>query len=255
MITSSLVRKKLESGQPVFGPLINFHSPWLVDLTGIMGFDFVLLDAEHGPMSLENIEIMVRAAEAAGITALARVPANVPHEILRFLDIGVMGVQVPQLNSALDARAAADAVRYPPRGARGLATLPRAAGYGLQISAPDYIELANREIILMAMVETKEALENIDEIVSTEGVDVIAIGPGDLSASLGFHGDRQAPQVRDAVEHIIERTHAHGRHVSLPATDAASAKALVDRGIKIIQLMPSAWIGAMGKSFLAQVRA
>ena len=104
MITSSLVRKKLESGQPVFGPLINFHSPWLVDLTGIMGFDFVLLDAEHGPMSLENIEIMVRAAEAAGITALARVPANVPHEILRFLDIGVMGVQVPQLNSALDAR-------------------------------------------------------------------------------------------------------------------------------------------------------
>jgi len=255
MISANGVLRKLRDKQAVFGPLINFSSPWFVDVVGATGFDFVLLDAEHGPLSLESTEQMIRAAESAGMTPLVRVPANVPHEILRFLDIGAMGVQVPQLNSAADAKAAANAVRFPPRGTRGLATLPRAGGYGIGPSAPDYIEIANREIVLMAMVETREGVENIDAIAGTDGVDIIAIGPGDLSASLGFQGDRSAPAVRDAVEHVIERAHAHGRWVSLPATDIDSARALVKRGIEIVQLMPAAWLSRLGKQFLSEVRA
>jgi 4-hydroxy-2-oxoheptanedioate aldolase len=255
MISANSVLRKLRNNEPVFGPLINFSSPWFVDVVGATGFDFVLLDAEHGPLSLESTEQMIRAAESAGITPLVRVPANVPHEILRFLDIGAMGVQVPQLNSAADARAAANAVRFPPHGTRGLATLPRAAGYGIGPSAPDYIEIANREIVLMAMVETREGVENIDAIAAMEGVDIIAIGPGDLSASLGFQGDRSAPAVRDALEHVIERSHANGRWVSLPATDIDSARALVKRGVEMVQLMPAAWMNGLGKHFLSEVRA
>lgn len=254
MISPNGVLRKLRDKQTVFGPLINFSSPWFVDVIGATGFDFVLLDAEHGPMSLESTEQMIRAAESAGMTPLVRVPANVPYEILRFLDIGAMGVQVPQLNSAADAKAAASAVRFPPRGTRGLATLPRAGGYGIGPTAPEYIEIANREIVLMAMVETREGVENIDAIAGTEGVDIIAIGPGDLSASMGFHGDRSAPAVREAVEHVVERAHAHGRWVSLPAADIESARALVTRGIEIVQLMPAAWISRLGKHFLSEVR-
>jgi 4-hydroxy-2-oxoheptanedioate aldolase len=223
MISENRILRKVRDKVPVFGPLINFSSPWFVDVVGATGFDFVLLDAEHGPLSLESAEQMIRAAESAGMTPLVRVPANVPYEILRFLDIGAMGVQVPQLNSAADAKTAANAVRFPPRGTRGLATLPRAGGYGIGPSAPEYIEMANREIVLMAMVETREGVEHIDAIADTEGVDIIAIGPGDLSASMGFQGDRNAPAVRDAVDHVIERAHAHGRWVSLPATDIDSA--------------------------------
>jgi 4-hydroxy-2-oxoheptanedioate aldolase len=255
MISPNGVLRKLRDKKPVFGPLINFSSPWFVDVMGATGFDFVLLDAEHGPLSLESAEQMIRAAESAGMTPLVRVPANVPHEILRFLDVGAMGVQVPQLNSAADARAAANAVRFPPRGTRGLATLPRAGGYGIGPSAPDYIEIANREVVLMAMVETREGVENIDAIAGTDGVDIIAIGPGDLSASLGFQGDRNAPAVREAVEHVVERAHAHGRWVSLPATDIDGARALVKRGVEIVQLMPAAWLNRLGKHFLSEVRA
>ena len=255
MISPNRVLRKLRDKEPVFGPLINFSSPWFVDVVGATGFDFVLLDAEHGPLSLETTEQMIRAAESAGVTPLVRVPANVPHEILRFLDIGAMGVQVPQLNSAADARAAANAVRFPPRGTRGLATLPRAAGYGIGPSAPEYIEIANREIVLLAMVETREGVENIDAIAGTDGVDIVAIGPGDLSASLGFQGDRSAPAVREAVEHVIERSHAHGRWVSLPATDIDSARVLVKRGVEMVQLMPAAWLNRLGKDFLSEVRA
>lgn len=255
MISPSGLLRKLRDKVPVFGPLINFSSPWFVDVVGATGFDFVLLDAEHGPLSPESTEQMIRAAESAGITPLVRVPANVPHEILRFLDIGAMGVQVPQLSTAADATAAANAVRFTPRGTRGLATLPRASGYGIGPGAPEYIEIANREIVLMAMVETREGVENIDAIAGTEGVDIIAIGPGDLSASLGFKGDRSVPALREAVEHVIERAHAHGRWVSLPATDIDSARALVKRGVEIVQLMPAAWLSRLGKHFLSEVRS
>jgi 2-keto-3-deoxy-L-rhamnonate aldolase RhmA len=108
---------------------------------------------------------------------------------------------------------------------------------------------------LMAMVETREGVENIDAIAAMEGVDIIAIGPGDLSASLGFQGDRSAPAVRDALEHVIERSHANGRWVSLPATDIDSARALVKRGVEMVQLMPAAWMNGLGKHFLSEVRA
>jgi 4-hydroxy-2-oxoheptanedioate aldolase len=255
MISPNGVLCTLRDKKRVFGPLINFSSPWFVDIVGATGFDFVLLDAEHRPLSLETTKQMIRAAESAGVTPLVRVPANIPHEILGFLDIGAMGVQVPQLNCAADARATANVVRFPPCGTRGLATLPRAGGYGIGPSAPDYIEIANREIVLMAMVETREGVENIDAIAGTGGVDIIAIGPGDLPASFGFQCDRSVSPVREAVEHVIERSHAHGRWVSLPATDIDSARALVKRGVEIVQLMPAAWLNRLGKHFLSEVGA
>lgn len=254
MIRPHRLRQRLETGMKTFGPILNFNSPWFVDISGLIGFDFVLFDAEHGPLTPETAETLIRAAEAAGLSPLVRVPANVPHEILRFLDIGAVGIQVPHIDSADDARAAASAVRYHPRGQRGLAAITRAAGYGIDTGVPAYIELANREVMLMAMVETARAVEAVDAIASTEGVDIIAIGPGDLSASMGYAGERGVPVVEQAIDHVIARAHAHGRWASLPAVDVATANHCLRRGADIVQVSCAAWLVRTGRDLLAGVQ-
>ena len=130
MVQSHRLRRKLRAGEPVTGAIVNVQAPWFIDLVGISGFDFVMLDAEHGPITPENVELMIRAAEQAGMTALVRVPANVPHVILGFLDAGAQAIQVPHIQTADDARRAVSAVRYPPLGSRGMSTMTRAARAG-----------------------------------------------------------------------------------------------------------------------------
>ena len=238
------------SGHPVFGVIINFDSPWLVDAAGLIGFDFVLLDAEHGPLSPARMEEMMRAAEAAGMSALVRVPANVPHEILRYLDIGAVGIQVPHLETAEETKAAADAMRYPPLGNRGLAAITRAANYGMTITPKEYMEIANREVAFLPMIETPRAVENVDAIASVPGVDALIIGPGDLSAAMGHGGDRTAPAVKKEIERILARGLAHGKPVSLPAANLAQAKECLQIGARIIQFPAINFIVGHGREVL-----
>jgi 4-hydroxy-2-oxoheptanedioate aldolase len=146
MIKLNDLKQKLIEGKVVFGPIINFSSTWFVDVAGLCGFDFVLLDAEHGPLSPMDAEPMIRAAEAANIVPLVRVVANSGTEMLRFLDIGAMGLKVPRIESSNDARQMVQAMRYAPDGNRGLAGSTRAAGYGARLSLPDYCDRRDRRI-------------------------------------------------------------------------------------------------------------
>jgi 4-hydroxy-2-oxoheptanedioate aldolase len=250
MIQAHRFRQRLASGHPVFGVIINFDSPWFIDAAGLIGFDFVLLDAEHGPLSPARAEGMIRAAEVAGMSSLVRVPANVPHEILRYLDIGAVGIQVPHLESAEETQAAANAIRYPPQGNRGLAAITRAANYGISVSPKEYMEIANREVVFLPMIETPRAVNNVDAIASTTGVDALIIGPGDLSASMGHGGDRAAPAVKQAIDHILARGQAHGKPVSLPAANLAQAKECLRIGAKIIQFPAINFIVNQGRDVL-----
>ena len=113
MIFPNRLRQKLEDGRKVLGMMVGFPSPWFIDMLALSGFDFVVLDAEHGSIDPGQADVMIRAAEGGGMSVLARVP-NIPHEILRFLDLGVVGIQVPHIHNAGEAKAAADAIRYPP---------------------------------------------------------------------------------------------------------------------------------------------
>jgi 4-hydroxy-2-oxoheptanedioate aldolase len=250
MIKPHRYRERLADGHPVFGLLINFDSPWLVDVAGLIGFDFVLIDAEHGPLSPARAEGMIRAAEAAGISAIVRVPANVPHEILRYLDIGAVGIQVPHLDTAKETRAAADALRYPPMGTRGLAALTRAANYGMSVSPKEYMEIANREVVFLAMIETMSAVENIDAIAAVSGVDALAVGAGDLSASMGHGGDRTVPPVKDAITRVLAAAKAHGRPVSLPAVNQVQAKECLELGAKIVVFPATNLVVDQGRGLL-----
>jgi 2-keto-3-deoxy-L-rhamnonate aldolase RhmA len=235
--------------------IINFDSPWLVDAAGLIGFDFVLLDAEHGPLSPAIMEGMIRAAEAADMSALVRVPANVQHEILRYLDIGAVGIQVPHIETAQDAKAAADAMRYPPEGTRGLAAITRAANYGMTITPKEYIDIANREVAFLPMIETQRAVDNVDAIASTSGVDALIVGPGDLSVSMGYAGDRAAPAVIKAIERILECGKTHNKPVSLPAANLGQAKECLRLGAKIIQFPAINFVVGHGREFLKSLKA
>jgi len=255
MIKSHRLRQNLAADRPSFGMIVNFDSPWLVDAAGLIGFDFVLLDAEHGPLSPAIVEEMIRAAEAADMSALVRVPANVPHEILRYLDIGAVGIQVPHIDTAQEAKAGADAMRYPPLGTRGLAAITRAANYGMTVTPKEYVATANREVAFLPMVETQRAVDNVEAIASTPGVDALIIGPGDLSVSMGFGGDRNAPPVVKAIERILACGKSHNKPVSLPAANMAQAKECLSLGAKIIQFPAINFIVGHGREFLKSLKA
>ncbi len=250
MIGPHRFRQRLDAGRPVFGMILNVDAPWLVDTLGLTGFDFVLLDAEHGPLSPGRVEMMVRAAEAANVSPLVRVPGNVPHDILRYLDIGAVGIQVPLIETVAETRASVDAVRYPPEGNRGLATHTRASGYGAVVSPKEYMAITNRESVVLATIESKQAVELIDEIAAVPGLDVLAIGPGDMSVSMGFAGDRSAAPVQDGVKRAIAAGKKHKKWVSLPASTPAAARQCLAMGADIIQIPATNFMLEYGRQFI-----
>jgi 4-hydroxy-2-oxoheptanedioate aldolase len=254
MIKPNPLKQKLKEGKTVFGPIVNFQSTWFVDVAGLCGFDFVLLDAEHGPLSPSETEPMVRAAEAAGLVPLVRVLSDSAAEMLRFLDIGAMGLKVPRIESGTQAGQIVQSMRYAPDGIRGLAGSTRAAGYGASLSLPDYCKLANEAIMALAMVETREGVSHIDDIAQTLGVDMICLGPGDLSQSMGYRG-AAAPEVERAIDHVIERTKKAGKAVSLPAFDATSVKRVIDRGADVVFISPARWLIESSRPFFNGCRS
>ena len=156
------MKQKLLVGEPAFGVSIMFPSPHIVDIVGRLGFDWVLIDCEHGSISVESVELMVMAAETAGVTPIARPPVNGFEAIGQLMDRGVMGVQVPHVNTAEDARRAVEAVKYHPLGERGLAAGVRSASYGYGMSMSEYAEYANSETLVCVQLEEAEAVRNVD---------------------------------------------------------------------------------------------
>jgi 4-hydroxy-2-oxoheptanedioate aldolase len=194
------MKAKLLRGEPAFGVSVMIPSPQVVEMIGRLGFDWVLIDCEHGTISPESVELMAMAAEAGGLTAIARPPTNAAEAILQVMDRGVLGVQVPHVVDGAAARRAVEAVKYHPLGRRGLALGSRPARYGFGLSMADYVEAANRETLVCVQIEDAEALDRVDEILAVEGVDVFFVGPSDLAQSMGYPGRADAPPVRAAIE-------------------------------------------------------
>lgn len=205
------MKEKLRAGQLAFGVSVMIPSPQVVEMVGRLGFDFAMIDCEHGTISLESVELMIMAAEASGITPIVRPQSKDPDAILRIMDRGAMGVQVPHVNTAADARRVVEAVKYHPLGKRGLAAGTRPASYGFGISMSEYVEQANRQTLVCVQLEEVEALDNIDEILRVEGVDVFFIGPSDLSQSMGFPGQANAPEVQAAIDEALAAITAAGK--------------------------------------------
>lgn len=205
-------RGRCTNGEPVFGTFAAIPHPVAIEVVASAGVDFVCIDWEHSQIGRERIEDLVRAADVHRVPAIVRVPGHAPEAIAAVLDAGAAGVLVPRVSTAEQARAAVQATRYPPLGARGVGP-GRAAGYGYRI--PDYLADANDRLMLAIQVETAEGLANISAIAEVEGVDVIFIGPGDLSVSIGAMGPDGASRLNAAIMTIADAAGKAGKTVGI----------------------------------------
>jgi 4-hydroxy-2-oxoheptanedioate aldolase len=253
MMRANRVKQQIRDGQASVGVFQNAMSPSIAELFGLVGFDFLCVDAEHGPMAVESCEAMIRAADGAGIPTLVRIAENSPQNILRYLDAGALGVQIPMVNTAEQAMAVVNAVKYPPVGRRGLAAV-RANGWGLGGNLGDYTRQANAETLVVIQVETREAIENLDAILAVDGVDIVFLGPTDLSTSLGYPGEPNRAEVQEVIGGLIERIHAAGLASGTVAYDSAAIARVKQRGVQFILggLMPL--LVNASRAYLAEVR-
>ncbi|MBZ9966082.1 HpcH/HpaI aldolase family protein [Mesorhizobium sp. BR1-1-2] len=204
----SAFRHKCIGRESLVGSFAAIPHPVAVEVMAQSGFDFLCIDWEHAQISRDMIEAMVRAADIHRVPAIVRVPGHAPEAIAAALDSGAQGVLIPRVSTSAQAQAAVKASRYPPTGERGVGP-GRAAGYGYRIS--EYLAEANDSIVVAVQVETSEGLANIEAIAAVEGVDVIFVGPGDLSVSIDAIGPEGADRLTQAIRRIIGATVAHGR--------------------------------------------
>ncbi len=196
------MKQKLKEGKTVYGPFVKFTDPAAIEIAAYSGFDFVIIDLEHGPHSIKSAQNLVRAAERTGISPIIRVLENSPTHILRALDIGTQGIEIPHVSSKKAAENAVRATRFAPQGERGLCRFVRAAHYSSE--SPDkYIPRANREIAVIIQIEGVEGIRNLNEIIMVKGIDIIFLGPYDLSQSCGVPGNVHHPEVVVKMEKAV----------------------------------------------------
>ncbi len=196
-------RSKISNGECVYGIFMKTGDPMFVEAAGIGGFDYIILDTEHGPVTIENQQNNIRAAEARGTVPIIRLPDGDENTIGKALDIGAYGIQVPQINSAEDAKKVVKYAKFYPYGMRGVCRFVRAADYS-SMGRFDYFE-QSKDLLIILQLEGVDAIKNLDEILEVDGVDILFIGPYDLSQSLGIPGQVNNPIVIDEMKKIVER--------------------------------------------------
>jgi 2-keto-3-deoxy-L-rhamnonate aldolase RhmA len=249
----NLMKEKLRAGKPVYGVSVMIPSPQIVEMVAAAGFDWVLLDCEHGTITLESVELMAMAAEASGITAIARPVSRSAEHILQVLDRGVMGVQVPHVNTAADAREVVAAVKFHPLGRRSIAAGTRAAVYDSHGSLAEYVKAANDATLIAVQIEDKEAVDNLDELLKVDDIDVFFVGPSDLSQSMGFPGDPKAPAVAQAIDSSFRKMLSAQRTPGTPAT-AENLQGVLDKGVRYIYTHLPRLLSASAKAYLANAK-
>lgn len=236
------------------GTFVKLTDPAVVEILALAGFDFFVLDTEHVAVDREQLTNIVRAADAAGITPIVRVRENQQVEILQNLDLGYAGVQVPNVDTPRQAQDLVSYVKYTPHGVRGLSPSVRACGYGT-CGVQDYIDAANANTMIISHCETRTCVENLDEILKVDGIDVIFIGPMDLSQSYGVPGNTADPKVKAAIETITAKTLAAGKAVGTVAGTPEAARKLIGQGVQYILLASDqGMIYKWGKTAVDQIR-
>ncbi|PQZ91699.1 2-dehydro-3-deoxyglucarate aldolase [Arthrobacter sp. MYb227] len=224
-------------------------SPLVAEICAGAGFDWIFIDAEHSPNGLESILAQLQAVRGYPVIPVVRPPVNDTVIIKQYLDVGVQSLIVPMVNSAAEARAAVAACHYPPLGVRGVGSaLARSARWN---RIPDYLNRAGETLTLMVQIESAQAVENVEEIVHTEGVDGIFIGPSDLAASMGVIGQQDHPEVVAAVEKSIAAGKSAGKFVGVNAFAEQSIKHYIELGADFVGVGADVALLARGSEALA----
>jgi 4-hydroxy-2-oxoheptanedioate aldolase len=219
----------LKAGTPQLGLWLSLMNGYTAELCAPAGFDWFLIDAEHAPQTLENILHQLQAIAPYGVAPVVRPPNRDPDMLKLLLDMGVQSFLIPMVESAGEAEALVRAVRYPPRGTRGVGhVLGRASRWG---RVGDYLKRADDEICLLVQIESKRGADNLETIAAVDGVDGLFLGPADYTASLGHTGDMGHPEMVAAIDATIGRIIATGKPCGTITGGAANTKRLIQRGV------------------------
>lgn len=224
----------LQAGRQLAGLWLGLADPYATELCAGLGYDWMLIDGEHGPNDLRSMLGALQAAAPYETEAVVRIPHGDPALIKQVLEIGARTLLIPMVESAQAARGLVQAMRYPPQGIRGV-------GSGLARSSrwsryPNYLHEANERVCLLVQVETAEALGELDAIAQVDGVDGVFIGPADLSASMGLLGQPVHPTVKAAIEQAIRTIRSHGKAAGILCTDEALAKHYTQVGAQFVAI-------------------
>lgn len=230
---SNRLKQVWRDGKTAWGMWSSLGSPAVAEAVAQLDVDWILLDAEHGVASYEDMLGLLQATQSSTAASIVRVPANEFIPIKRVLDMGAEGVVVPMVNTAEEAESAASKCRYPPVGTRGLGP-HRAARFGFDF--PDYFARANTEITLIVQIETPEAVENVEAIAAVKGVDAIFIGPTDLCLTMGHFPNLRHPEFEAAVARVLEAGNAAGKPVGYYCDSPVEAKARADQGFRMVNV-------------------
>lgn len=254
MITPVTFRDRILSGETLFGSWAGLGSPLAAELVARAGFDWVLVDLEHGAATEAELLAHLHAIEGTGATALVRPQSGERLRIGRALDLGATGVVIPRLDSTAEAREAVSFLRYPPGGVRGIALLTR----GARLGTVGHGEVAtlNRDIVGIVQIESPGALRDAAEIAAIDGVDVLFVGPADLSHSLGVPGQFGDPTYQAALRSVVAACRANGKAAGILLYDHASFGPHLDLGFRFVGLGADASFVVSGaKAALAAARA
>jgi len=243
------IRQRVLSGELMVGTWLNLGSSLTAEIAGRAGFDWVLVDLEHGAGDHESLVHQLQAVEGTPAAALVRIACNEPARFKRVLDLGASGIVVPWVTTAAEAAQAVAAMRYPPQGIRGVAKLNRANGFGEGFE--HYLATANEELLTVVQIETEPTLERVGEIAAVDGVDVLFVGPLDLSVSLGIPQQFDHPSFRVALAKVVSAARAAGKAAGILLARPEQVAQTVADGFTFVGLGSDGGLMAEGMKRLA----
>lgn len=230
---SASLRSRIGKGETTFGTWVLTGSPVVVDVLSNLGFDWLVFDMEHSPISIDTAASMIQVLNRSEIAPIVRIAQIEQAGPKHALDAGAKGIVAPLVNTAAEAERVVTFCKYPPAGVRGVAGT-KASRYGLDFRS--YIRKANEDSVVVVQIETRQAIENVGEIVAVKGVDVAFVGPSDLTMNLGHYDDRSNVEVVDAMKKVVKACDDAGKTAGVFAASAEEAELAVKRGFRFISL-------------------
>ncbi len=224
-------KERLKNGESLVGIFASLGSEIAAEVLGSSNIDYTLIDMEHAPNDLRNVVNQMQAIKATGGECLVRIPVLDHIYAKRLLDAGATTIMFPQINNINDAKNAVKSVKYPPIGIRGIAGATRANNFGREVN---YVEIADEKICVICQIESLEACKNVKDIAATDGVDLLFVGPGDLSADMGFIKDRNAKEVKEMALKVLKDANECNKPCGIMVSNITEAKEMLQLGFEVI---------------------
>lgn len=248
------LKERLRNGEQVLGTMVTtFASPDIAKILQVCGFDFLIVDCEHGSFTTREVANIIAVARGIGMPALVRIPEMRREHALKFMEMGASGLLLPNTESAEQAKMLVDCTKYAPLGHRGV-SLSRPHTDFKKVSGPEYMPTANDETILMCQIESRKGVENVEEIIAVDGIDVAFIGPNDMTQDYGILGQFTHPDIVAAFEKIIAAAKANGKWAGAHFGGAAPLKPWLKKGMQINMWNSDNGLLALGAAAITELR-